>query len=205
MDNLKYFSEIEALLKIFMQNDQLSATCNLSNPNLSFKICFYPGSFNPWHDGHSSCVTLHQKYYPDIPLMILPDQNPHKIDSSIDLLKLPKNLSLNDVFLSHVFKQNNLKNPTYRWITFLKVNCPKLELGLLLGLDSYLNLTTWTNSRLLLENLSFLEIIPRNIKDLSPPTANYNSEINSYNPKLKLNFVPENPFESVSSTQLRQK
>lgn len=196
------YQEMERLLKNFTI-DQKSTTKFLIQSSTS-PFCFYPGSFNPWHQGHTSCVSLHLKYFPEVPLMVLPDHNPHKdLKIDHDLIKLPPEIA--QVHVGAVFRQKLQTNPTYHWVSYIKKHCPNLQLGLLLGLDSYLNLPKWYNYQELLNCLSFLEVIPREIDNLAANKAQFTLNLKHLAPKLEIHLIEENPFGSVSSTFLRQK
>ncbi len=198
MGNLKTFQEIEKLLVNFVHG----RTESPENSQISLQaICFYPGSFNPWHEGHTSCVNLHIKYFPQIPLMVLPDHSPHK--ELTTLSEIHENLP--GAYISHVFKQIQKTNPTYNWISYLKSQRPSLQLGLLIGLDSFLNFPKWHKYQDLLQILSFIEVVPRKIENLAVDMHQFEKKLMSLAPKLKISHIPENPFDSVSSTILRQK
>lgn len=210
MEHLNFFREINHLLKLFTENNYPSRTHSLAESKQS--ICFYPGSFNPWHLGHTSCVTLHFQHFANIPLMILPDHNPQKDLQPKEPVVLLKSITENiqgidgsQIFISEIFINNTQTNPTQKWVTFLRQYCPNLQIGLLMGLDSYLGLTSWYKYELLINDLNYLEVIPRKIDNLQHIPAVYHSQLQLKAPKLQIHHVKHNPFESVSSTQLRQK
>lgn len=205
MEHVKLLREMEQLLHLFSNGLNPLHEDQFSFQQSSTSFCFYPGSFNPWHQGHTSCVELHQKHFPQIPLMILPDQNPQK---DHQVYTQPNSTLFEhqpSVYLSFVLRQKNSKNPTYTWTTFLKKHCPKLQLGLLLGLDSYLSLFSWISYQDLLKSLDFIEVIPRKIENLASDSEEYLQKIHLVAPHLKIHRIQGNHFESVSSTQIRQK
>jgi nicotinate-nucleotide adenylyltransferase len=204
MDAITLFSHLENLLHQFVDSSSKTLDQLNSLGGVSGTICFFPGTFTPWHDGHSYCVTKHLSSFPDIPLMVLPDINPQKnpIQTQKELITLPKNPQ---VRLSWVFQKLTKSNPTFRWITFLKTQNPNLKLGLLIGLDSFMNLPTWINYQDLLLHLDFLEVIERDFTALDTTFDTQKTIYQRINPALKIHYTHENPYKDLSSTKLRQK
>lgn len=205
MEPLKTFQYIEKFLTSYLANSHEVTI----DKKLQGKICFYPGTFNPWHEGHGICVELHLQSFKDVPLMILPDHNPQKELALHAPYEIPLNVQSNNLYLSYLFKNSQKKNPTHSWIRYLKTFCPDLKLGLLMGLDSFMTLTTWIRFEELLCDLSFMEVVPRKINDLANNLPDKVSEIDAslkiITPLLEIHHLKNHPFETISSTQIRQK
>ena len=123
------------------------------------KIGLYFGSFNPVHIGHLIIAnhivnnTVLQKVW-----FILSPQNPLKLSSS--LLNEYHRLYL---IQSAIDGENNLKvsnvefhlpRPSYTvdTLTYLKEQYPKHEFSIIMGSDSFSNLSHWKNYEVLIKN-----------------------------------------------------
>ncbi len=160
-------------------------------------VCFYPGSFNPWHQGHKACVEL----APVESLVIVPDSNPWKNSASslnlsmiINLMKsLPENTSLYPGFVNL-----EVGNPTVSWLPKTKWQKKSLSIGA----DSFINLEKWKDVKTLLQSLDCLYVVPRNIAvDITNKTS---QKIQSLCPALIIKILANHQFEKVSSTDLRK-
>lgn len=171
----------------------------------SKEIVFFGGSFNPWHEGHTTCIRLLPKH---LPVVIVPDHNPFK-DLVEDKNKLSspeyiiKNLtSLNrNIFMYDGFLKLNQKNPTNRWIAEVKQHMPMSKLSLLIGYDTLRNMPTWIEIEPLLKNLSCIYVASRLEKD-----AEHQENIKTLtdiNPSLKVIMLGHHEHEHISSTKLR--
>lgn len=163
----------------------------------SKSICFYPGSFNPWHEGHQACVDL----TPVESLVIVPDANPWKQTTAsitfktiIKLMKtVPENTSLYPGFINL-----EVGNPTVSWLPTTKWQNKSLSIGA----DSFVNLEKWKDVKTLLNCLETLYVVPRNIVDQQ---MNQTTQIiQNLCPALKIEILAHHQFENVSSTDLRK-
>lgn len=160
-------------------------------------VCFYPGSFNPWHGGHQACVDL----APVESLVIVPDANPWKNTSSsmslktiIEIMKdVPKNASLYPGFI-------NLDegNPTVSWLPKAKWRSKSLSIGA----DSFMNLEKWKDVGTLLQCLDYLFVVPRNISN--EEMTETTKKVQGLCPALKIEILAHHQFEKISSTELRK-
>ncbi len=168
-------------------------------------VTFFGGSFNPWHEGHSECVRLYQE---SAPLIVIPDYNPQKelvrhssIEAFYQELLAVSGLPATQVYPGMLLKQT--KNPTFFWVQEMKERYPQLEINLLMGADSFKNLSTWVEIRKLLSLLSTIFVTPRlESDDVIKKSCDFAQTIA---PDLKVIIFPRHAFEHVSSTEIRQK
>ena len=181
----------------FIQSDQKLYTAK--------EIIFYGGSFNPWHDGHTACIKMAPQ---SSPLIIIPDNNPHK--------DLNQNKSLEVEVINNIIAHNNLnatvfldfyqssnKTPTVDWIKSLQDAFPEKKLSLLIGTDSLMNILSWKESTTLLTTLTSLYVVSR-------IDENYNiqaqvEKLKSKASELNLVFLGHHDFEDVSSSEIRSR
>jgi len=167
------------------------------------KVTFFGGSFNPWHQGHSSCVELFKEKEN---LVVVPDQNPQKELDPLGegfcyfklFLSICKQMSSYKVMVYPGFIGIEYKNPTASWLPRVKVK----EKSLLLGADSFMNLDSWINSSVLLRSLHTLFVVPRYVEE-EKIELQKNKILSSY-PNIEINILPHHPFESLSSSLLRK-
>lgn len=172
----------------------------------SQEIIFYGGSFNPWHEGHSTCLKLLPR---NKSVIVIPDHNPFKelrqndqnftslrqINSAIEKIN-PKFKVFEDFYLKKE------KNPTSNWIKELKIVFPNKELSLLMGFDSFISIDRWINAEALLENLSKLYVVDR----LNEETilVQQMKRLSKYK-NLEIIFLGKHQYEDLSSSQIRGK
>ena len=163
------------------------------------RIIFYGGSFNPWHQGHQACVELAPK---KAPLIVLPDNNPHKeipFQKSLNLDELEKELKIrHDVYLFREFFYSKSHTPTVDWIVEVKKNFPNKKLDLLLGFDSAQAIDSWKDSQLLLKTLDKLYVVSRLETDELRDKLQKKLLKN-----IELIFLGRHQYEHISSTKLR--
>jgi len=155
-------------------------------------IIYFGGHFNPWHEGHSECL---RKCPKDSIKLVIPDHNPLK-QLSNRALEIDKDriMSLNDnIHIYTGFFEQQVKNPTVSWLCSISKNLPDYTHSLLIGYDSYENLSKWKNYNELLDCLSGLYVLNRQ-----------NSATNKlYN--IATVFLGSHPYESLSSSSIRDK
>lgn len=171
------------------------------------EICFFGGSFNPWHEGHSACIRLlHKK----IPILIMPDHNPRKEVLSID----KKETSLAEIeavlqgfkqktLLYSEFALKNEANPTTQWVQELKTDLPDLKISLLMGHDTFETIDKWIDGHNLLRCLHKLYIASR-LETTVIKTAQINN-LRAIAPDLEISFLGHHDFEELSSTKIRER
>ena len=165
------------------------------------KICFYGGSFNPWHRGHQQCL---ENYPGPEHLCLVIDNNPQKIllDNPWDRFVALQKQIAGSLRIFPGFLAQEKPNPTYKWIHSLKTSRPELDIGLLMGEDSFLNLAKWINYESLLNDLDQITIVPRGGK--TEQVTEIREKVLSINPKLKIHVTHSHPYEHLSSTQIRE-
>lgn len=180
----------------------------LTNPILKDapEIIFYGGSFNPWHQGHSSCVHMSPS---DIPLIVIPDHNPQKAISNSKgseqlILELMNKVSFRDetAFIYDSFYKLLKSNPTHIWINDLKEQFPDKKLSLLMGHDSFLTIHNWIRSHELLNNLTNIYIVSR--LDVEQEKEDQKQVLYQIAKNLNIIFLGHHEFEELSSTKLRK-
>ncbi|MBH48713.1 MAG: hypothetical protein CME71_11140 [Halobacteriovorax sp.] len=162
-------------------------------------VCFYPGSFSPWHQGHQECVRQASEI---MPVMIIPDANPwknqeHREVNFNEVVKIAKALP-EGCHLYTGFVHLNSGNPTSSWLP--KTNWSKRYLCM--GEDSFLGLANWKNIDVLLEALSGLFIIPRKVD-----TADFikaETEIKKIKKDIAIKQMSRHQYEEVSSSEIRK-
>ena len=186
--------------------DELLKSCpNLAFNNSCDEWVFYGGTFNPWHHGHQSCLDL----LPDDKVcLVVPDRNPQKELSDIDpvanllqvstLAKFKKNQ-----FLVPSFIMELRKNPTVEWIEKLSMRFPDQKLSLLMGFDSFSQIKTWIRAEDLLPKLHSIYVVSRLEDDEDRRLALV--EVHARVSNLNVVFLGKNPYENLSSTELRKK
>jgi len=162
------------------------------------KIGLYFGSFNPVHNGHLIIANYVANYTDfDRVWLVVSPQNPfkdqrslinenhrkHLIDLSIEGEKKLRSSSIE-------FK---LPKPSYTidTLSYLREKHPKDCFSLILGSDSFQNITKWKNSEVLLENYPII-VYER---------PGFKVSKQKLNEKVK---VLQAPLLDISSTQIRQ-
>ena len=164
---------------------------------------FFGGSFNPWHKGHQACLNL----LPENKIcFILPDRNPLKelkvIEPVSTVLELITKIKFGkNTFLAPTFLLDFQKNPTVAWMEKLHKDFPNKNLSLLMGFDSFKNLSKWERPEDLYKVLNGLYVVSRLEEDDEREEAA--KPIRAINPSLEIHFLGGHEFEGVSSTQIR--
>lgn len=170
------------------------------------EIVFFGGSFNPWHDGHTTCIQLTPSH---LPIIIIPDHNPFKevvkkqdkLTSVPHIIERVKHLNRN-IFVFDDFLKLNEKNPTYKWIEEVKRNFPLTHISLLLGYDNFETLPTWINAESLIKNLKGIYVASRLENDRDHELRA--NKIKEINPNIEIHFIGHHKHEHVTSTELRE-
>lgn len=169
------------------------------------ELIFFGGSFNPWHEGHSSCIQLMDSTKS---IIIVPDHNPYKElvqstkkHSSLDQIEAKLKEFNNDTFLFAGFFEQDQKNPTHQWIVNLKEKFPNKKLSLLMGFDTFMGLDKWINAQSLLDNLTHIYVASREddeqLKSKQLQLLNSISQIN-------IVFLGHHDYEDLSSSKIRE-
>src|SRR5690606_25631440 len=102
------------------------------------ELTVYPGSFSPWHDGHSACVNKAREHGK---VLIIPDKNPEKLLVSENYplrryILLCRHIKaatqVGPLFIYPGFIIASKKNPTYFWVEKIKHSFPDIKITLLL-------------------------------------------------------------------------
>jgi nicotinic acid mononucleotide adenylyltransferase len=172
---------------------------------MASEITFYAGSFDPWHEGHASCVTL---FPSDKKLIICPDRNPFKphkeakssVQSFLDLKSKIIETTQTKAYIYPGFILQNEKNPTIQWVFRMMNRRPDLRISLLIGYDNFKTISTWTKGDDLIKILSGLYVTSR-LEDESDHAID-SSQLKSINPKINITFLGRHNFENISSSDL---
>lgn len=160
---------------------------------------FFGGTFNPWHQGHATCV----QQCPDPEnLVVVPDSNPFKHQTAHQCswqhyLSLVAHL---DGLAERVFPGwcgSELPNPTANWFPAVPGSN-----ALLLGDDSLASLPGWLDASRLARSLTRLFILPR--KTPASQISSAQTWLKQQNPNCELTFLADHPFRHLSSTEIRE-
>mgnify|MGYP003639235676 CR=1 FL=1 len=162
-------------------------------------VCFYPGSFSPWHEGHQECV---RQTSDKMQVIVIPDANPWKNQEQRkmgfnEVLEIAKTLP-SQCHLYVGFVHLNSGNPTSSWLS--QTNWPKRYLCV--GEDSFLGLSKWKNVGVLLDALTGLFVIPR--KTAAQELLRAETEIKKINKNLVIQMMSHHDYEEVSSSEIRK-
>lgn len=164
------------------------------------KLIFFPGSFSPWHLGHSECI----KKCPTGPIVIVPDRNPWKDiremnpwDEICQIRIEIEKCERDDLFIDPRFLAKMEANPTSSWLP--EVNVKKK--WLLMGDDLFLGLHRWQDVQAILSCLTGIYVCPRqgNKKELEIQKKMILENSNN----LEIVFLESHEYEHLSSTKLR--
>ena len=163
------------------------------------ELTFFTGSFLPWHKGHSHCILSSKAKG----LIITPDNNPwkkgHHQKRPFDILRnIPKDI-LKGRHLYVGFLSQGLPHPTAHWVCKIK----KRKIALVLGDDSFMQITQWQNAELLIKALSRIIVIPRLASE--EQISRQQKAVSSINKHLLIERTERNPYESLASSNLRRK
>ena len=158
------------------------------------KIGLYFGSFNPIHIGHL-IIANHVANNADVDevWLIVSPQNPLKPSSVLlneyDRLHLVQIAVEKNIKLKASNVEFKLPKPSYTidTLAYLHEKYPKKEFSIILGSDSYCNISKWKNSNILLndykliiylrQNFPVVENLLTNVEVLDAPLLNISSTL----------------------------
>lgn len=157
------------------------------------KIGLYFGSFNPIHTGHL-IIANHVANYTSLDRIwfVISPQNPFKKKSALINEHHRKHLIDLAIEGEKRLRSSNIEFklpvPSYTidTLTYLKDQYPEDDFWIIIGSDSFLNISNWKNSKFLLKNYSILiyerpgfkiikEELPANIQLLDAPLLEISS------------------------------
>lgn len=159
------------------------------------EVTFFPGTFNPWHDGHSACLNK----CPAKNIIVVPDFNPWKEGDVRQrpwehLKQLLNELKETPYSVYPGFLSKKSGNPTVDW--FPKVSIKKKSL--LLGDDSFLSFHKWKNVDELVKHITTLYITPRG--ERREALLRQRDRFS----ELDIIFLEHHNFEGISSRNIRR-
>jgi len=165
-------------------------------------ITFFGGTFNPWHEGHSTCLDL----CPSKNIVVVLDTNPWKQNDDFNkncFWKAFKEIALefeksNYAFYPGFFGKEN-SNPTVGWLPITRAKNKEI----LMGEDNFAKFLSWKDYKILIRSLKRLYIVPR--KHNNALDGELESKIKSFNKYIVIEHLPSHPFEEFSSTEMREK
>jgi nicotinate-nucleotide adenylyltransferase len=169
-----------------------------STVNRDKRITFYGGTFNPWHEGHQTCLDL----CPREDIIIVLDHSPFKGKTRLGCPWVQyKNLAARfqettySVYPGHAGTKT--PKPTATWIK----QVPQPAKEFIIGDDNFLCIETWNQASELLNSLTTLFVIPRgHYQEL----AHKRKILLKDYPQLDIQILSHHPYEGVSSTQIRK-
>ena len=169
------------------------------------ELAFYGGSFNPWHEGHDACLSVSGAEQ----IIVVPDSSPWKQGAVFQGCRFQSYLSLaNKLKDKHIpvypgYWGMEDGNPTFKWLSGLKLKVnSNVPLALVMGLDTYQNILTWSQAKELIMLLSKIYVVRRAI-DLTDKPEDPTQKIQSHNPKLSVIFSQPHEHEKISSSEIR--
>lgn len=169
--------------------------------NFSEEVIFFPGSFNPWHVGHNSCIKLCPN---KSKIIVVPDNNPWKINRKViegckwqRYRTLCLELEGSTCSIYSGFLGQGKENPTVNWLPKTKAK----KRILLVGDDSFLSLKRWKDSKKLISSIQKIYVVPR--IGIEQDLKLMKKELMQINSKLKIKILPPHEFQNVSSSKIR--
>ncbi|MCB9093708.1 MAG: hypothetical protein H6621_01455 [Halobacteriovoraceae bacterium] len=173
---------------------------------LKEKICFYGGTFNPWHDGHRTCIELFHKWDENnnFSLIVIPDKSPWKTKSIPNspweqYTQVQENIPGELVYPGFLAKDG--PNPTVDWLEIFHQQNSDKQLSFLMGFDNFSQIHRWKRFEDFIKLLDKLFVVDRQNKE-----SIKNQQIKALkriSPSLEIIFLGPNPYEKLSSTALR--
>lgn len=168
---------------------------------------YFGGSFNPWHSGHMECLEQCFANQKDMGIVVVPDFNPWKVEQNSEIqrcfyqsyLDICKNLGSTPFSVYPGFWGSEEPNPTVGWLPRTKDDTR----ALLIGDDSFANITKWKNYSELLNSIDKLFVVPRDHQ--LHEVEKMKGDIAPDFPDLEIVILQEHPHQHVSSTAIREK
>ena len=166
-------------------------------------IFIFGGAFDPIHYGHIQIAKeIYHKFMP-LEFFFIPSKNPpHKIINTpyknrVEMLEIALN---NQDYFKISYIENNDKKNNYAidYVFYFKNLYPKKKINLVIGFDSFLDITNWYKYEDLLANTN-LYVINRPGKKIKNKLS---SSLNLY--KKNIHFI-ENIYVDISSEKIRHK
>ncbi len=169
-----------------------------SFPVQETSLCFFAGSFFPWHLGHQACLDL----CPHPNIIVMPDLNPWKSfvqreHPFFDFLHLVQHFKGSPWSFYPGFLARTEANPSINWLS--QVKAP--DKYLLMGDDTFLDLHRWTRGDEVLKLLKGIYIAPRLVSDKDK--TQQKEVLLKMNPNLEIHFLNHHDFEDLSSSKIR--
>ena len=192
--------------------------------NKNHRIAIFGGTFDPPHKGHFQLATkILQENFADEVMFIPALYPPHKseikrshFDDREKMIQLSIKHCKNPSFSLNTLEGERHNSPSYTLDTMVELakTYPKAELILLLGEDSLMNLHTWYNATMLVENWKILTY-PRKNYTTQPVNTNLTTDSkkftelsNFWHAEMASKLIETIlPFEiyNISSTEIREK
>ncbi len=170
------------------------------------EIVFFGGSFNPWHSGHGSCLSLMDK---DKLIIVMPDHNPFKDVtkeenrfSSLTDIKKELKIRPENTYLFEGFIQDANHNPTHNWLRQVKDSFPNLKLSLLMGFDSFMSIDKWIEAKQIIKDTSCIYVASRLDNKEARQSQYY--LLKSMDSDIEVDFIGHHDYEHLSSTEIRK-
>lgn len=177
----------------------------LGHPFKKFEInnsvVFFPGTFNPWHEGHLACLQLVKHSC----LVVIPDISPWKKNASElcvwkKYLEICQKLSETPYSIFPGFLGSENGNPTVNWLPL--VNCP--EKSILMGDDNFFELDSWKDWEKLVGALTAIYVVARLSSGPNEERmARVKNILKKANNKLKVIYLADNKTKNISSSEIR--
>lgn len=171
---------------------------------LASDVVFFGGTFDPWHAGHEACLNLAAQ---KAPIIVCPDHNPQKnirvgagVQRYLTLMQQIPHLPSVHVYPGFLLKEE--ANPTVNWVLRVKRNRPDLRVHLLMGFDSFANLSTWNQAGDLMKLLTGIKVVSRGEAEAEHTQGL--GWVRAQNERLEVSFLGRHPYENVSSSGLRK-
>lgn len=160
------------------------------------QIGLYFGSFNPIHIGH---LIIANQVINETPIkqvwFVVSPQNPFKTSNTLlneyHRLHLVKLAIGDDIYLKASDIEFKLPKPSYTidTLTYLKEKYPENNFTIIMGSDSFQNISKWKNAEVLMKNYHFL-VYPRPGFPVSSNLTNVN--------------ILDTPLLEISATTIRK-